>query len=128
MGDRDYRRSALVEGMNDLSEDRIPHPIRCPPESSSGPAAELATFVYLPLPHAAVADIYTETDRQTTRSHGRRYTTPAGIVMVMFRRLELAVLPTRSDQVRGDRIQSGRPAGTSNSGISMRSPALKFEP
>src|SRR5690242_14283648 len=46
----------------------------------------------------------------------------------MLRRLAAEVLPTRSAQSWGERIHSGRPAGTSNSGISMRSPDLKLVP
>lgn len=43
-------------------------------------------------------------------------TTPAGIVIVMIRRLSAAVVPTRCAQPAGERIHSGRPAGVSNSG------------
>ena len=54
--------------------------------------------------------------------------TPSGIVIVMSRRLSAAVAPWRWAQAAGERIQSGMPAGTSNSGISTRSLGAKASP
>ena len=54
--------------------------------------------------------------------------TPVGMVIVMLRRLSAAVFPTRCAQAWGERIHSGTPAGTSNSGISTRSFGLKSGP
>lgn len=54
--------------------------------------------------------------------------TPSGIVIVMSRRLSAAVAPWRLAQAAGERIQSGMPAGTSNSGISTRSLGAKASP
>jgi hypothetical protein len=56
------------------------------------------------------------------------YTTPLGTVIVMLRRLAAALAPTRSAQAFGERIHAGKPAGTSNSGISTRSLGLKLLP
>ncbi len=55
-------------------------------------------------------------------------TTPPGIVIVMFARFSAAVLPTLCAQAPGERIHSGKPAGASNSGISIRSPGANESP
>ena len=54
--------------------------------------------------------------------------TPGGIVIVMSPRLAAAVEPTRCAQAAGERIQSGRPAGASYSGISTSSSGWKASP
>jgi hypothetical protein len=47
---------------------------------------------------------------------------------VMFARFSAAVLPTLCAQAPGERIHSGKPAGASNSGISIRSSGAKESP